>query len=95
MSDSLRLQRKIRKRLCQQMPDLSSPQRGNLAWMMSGLHLAQHVHLSRIAERRVGAASLTSKTKQVRRLLANEAVDPQALQAPLARRLLQAATSAS
>ena len=75
------------------MPDLSSPQRGNLAWMMSGLHLAQHVHLSRIAERRVGAASLTSKTKQVRRLLANEAIDPQALQAPLARRLLQTATA--
>ena len=57
------------------MPDLSSPQRGNLAWLMSGLHLAQHVHLSKIAERRVGAASLTGKTKQVRRLLANEAVD--------------------
>ena len=57
------------------MPDLSSPQRGNLAWLMSGLHEAEHVHLSKIAERRVGAASLTGKTKQVRRLLANEAVD--------------------
>ena len=57
------------------MPDLTSPQRGNLAWLMSGLHLAQHVHLSKIAGYRLGAASLTSKTKRVRRLLANEAVD--------------------
>jgi len=73
------------------MPDLTSPQRGNLAWLMSGLHLAQHVHLSKIAERRVGAASLTSKTKQVRRLLANEAIDPQGLQKPLAGRLLRSA----
>ena len=63
MSDSLRLQRKIRKRLCQRMPDLGSPQRGNLAWMMSGLHLAQHVHLSKIAERRVGAAPRWSRAR--------------------------------
>ena len=91
MSDSLRLQRKIRKRLCQQMPELSSPQRSNLAWMMSGLHLAEHVHLSKIAERRVGVASLSSKTRQLRRLLANEAIDPQVLQEPLASRLLKSA----
>jgi hypothetical protein len=75
------------------MPNLSSPQRGNLAWLMSGLHEAEHVHLSKIAERRVGPASLESKTKQVRRLLKNEAIDPQALQAPLARQLLQTAAA--
>jgi hypothetical protein len=73
------------------MPDLSSPQRGNLAWMMSGLHLAQHVHLSKIAGYRLGAASLESKTRQLRRLLANEAIDPQGLQKPLAGRLLRSA----
>ena len=93
MSDSLRLQRKIRKRLRQQMPGLSSPQRGNLAWLMGGLHEAEHVHLSKIAACRIGAASLTSKTKQLRRLLANEAIDPQRLQAPLAGRLLRAAAA--
>jgi len=91
MSDSLRLQRKIRKTLCQQMPNLSCPQRGNLAWMMGGLHQAEHVHLSKIADRRVGPASLASKTRQLRRLLANEAIDPQALQAPLVQELLRTA----
>jgi hypothetical protein len=75
------------------MPDLSSPQRDNLAWLMSGLHEAEHVHLSKIAERRVGSASLESKTKQVRRLLKNEAIDTQALQKPLAGRLLRAAAA--
>lgn len=93
MSDSLRLQRKIRKTLRQQMPDLTSPQRGNLAWMMSGLHQAEHVHLSKIADRRVGSASLSSKTRQLRRLLANEAIDAQGLQEPLAERLLRAAAA--
>ena len=91
MSDSLHLQRKIRKRLCQHMPELSSPQRGNLAWMMSGLHQAEHVHLSKIADYRMGTARLESKTRQLRRLLANEAVDPQRLQRPLAKRLLKRA----
>ena len=91
MIDSLRLQRKVRKRLCQQMPDLSRPQGDNLAWMMSGLHLGQHVHLSKIAQHRVGSADLDSKTKQVRRLLKNnEAIEPQVLQEPLAEQLLRA-----
>jgi hypothetical protein len=73
------------------MPELSSPQRGNLAWMMSGLHEAEHVHLSKIADYRVGTAHLESKTRQLRRLLANEAIDPQRLQRPLAKRLLKTA----
>jgi hypothetical protein len=73
------------------MPNLSSPQRGNLAWMMSGLHQAEHVHLSKIADYRLGAASLESKTRQLRRLLANEAIDSKGLQKPLAGRLLRSA----
>ena len=62
---------------------------------MSGLHLGEHVHLSRIAEHRVGPADLDSKTntKQVRRLLKNEAIEPQALQRPLAEQLLGTAAA--
>lgn len=91
MSDSLRLQRKMRKRLYQHLPELSNPQRGNLAWLMTGLHEAEHVHLSKVAGYRVGAATLESKTRQVRRLVANEAIDPQQCYEPLARQLLQSA----
>ena len=74
------------------MPEFSSSQRGNLAWMMSGLHQAQHVHLSKIADYRTGSASLDSKTRQLRRLLANEAIDAQALQEPLTEQLLACAS---
>jgi hypothetical protein len=94
MSDSLRLQRKMHKTLCQHVPDrLSRPQRRNLAWMMAGLHQARHVHLSRIADYRVGSATLDSKTRQLRRLLANDGIDPQRCYEPLARQLLAAAAA--
>jgi hypothetical protein len=81
--------------LCQHLPqELNKPQRDNLSWVIAGLHEAEHVHLSKkIASKRVGAAQLESKTKQVRRFLANEAVNPQRCYAPAAKLLLRAAVS--
>jgi len=81
MTSSLRLQCKMHQTLCQHLPqELNKPQRDNLSWVIAGLHEAEHVHLSKkIASERVGAAQLESKTKQVRRFLANEATGPAAL----------------
>jgi len=91
---SLRLYRRIRDRLSEFHPTLHRYRLANLAWLMTGIHEAQHVHLSKVADYRPGQASLTSKTRQFRRFLANEAVDPMTLYRPMARQLLEAAAAA-
>lgn len=91
---SLRLHHRIRNRLSEFLPDLHRYRLDNLAWLMTGLHEAQHVHLSKVADYRVGEASLESKTRQFRRFLANKAVEPMTLYRPMARQLLEEAAAA-
>lgn len=86
---SLRLYHRIENRLAVFLPDLNRYRRDNLAWLMTGIHEAQHVHLAKIADYRPGEASLTSKTRQLRRFLANNAVEPMTLYRPMARQLLE------
>lgn len=54
---------------------------------------AEHVYLTEIAAYRLGRAKLASKTRQLRRFVANEAIDVWACYAPIARRVLQAAAA--
>ncbi|WP_259219835.1 transposase [Salinibacter ruber] len=78
--------------LCQHLPEeLSKPQRRNLSWVIAGLHQAGHVHFSKVASKRVGSATLESKTRQVRRFFSNEQVDPQCCYEPVAELLLKQA----
>lgn len=65
--------------------------RRNLGRLVSGLYQAQHVHLSRVADALPGRARQPSKTRRLRRLLANEAIDPKRIYRPVAQRLLRRA----
>jgi len=95
MMDGLRTQRKMHRTLCQHLPEeLSKPQRRNLSWVITGLHQAEHVHFSKIAAKRVGSATLESKTRQVRRFFSNEHVNPQCCYRPVAELLLKQAIAA-
>lgn len=68
--------------------------RRNLARLVSGLYQARHVHLSKVAAGLAGPAQQTSKTRRLRRFLANDQVDPDRSYRPVARQLLcQAAES--
>ena len=96
MTGNLRIQRKMHQTLCQHLPEeLSKPQRRNLSSVIAGLHQAKHVHLSQIASKRVGSATLESKTKQVQRFFSNEQVDPQRCYEPVADFLLKQAAPSS
>jgi len=44
--------------------------------MITGLHLAEHVHLSKVAGRIAGTAQPESKTRHLRRFLGNEDREP-------------------
>ena len=91
MSSSLHLFRRIDNTLSEFLPHLHHYRRHNLAWMITGIHSAQHVHLSKIADHRTGGATLESKIMQLRRFLSNEAVEPGGYYFPVARNLLERA----
>lgn len=91
MSSSLPLHRRIKSTLNEFLPDLHRYRRSNLAAMIVGIHKAQHVHLSKIADHRPGGASLSSKIMQLRRFLQNENVEPGTYYRPMARHLLEQA----
>jgi hypothetical protein len=92
MTDGLRMQRRMHQTLCQHLPEeLSKPQRRNLSWVIAGLHQAGHACFSKVASKRVGSATLESKTRQVRRFFSNEQVDPQCCYKPVAELLLKQA----
>lgn len=91
MSSSLHLCRRIEHTLSEFLPDLHRYRRSNLAAMICGIHQAQHVHLSKIADYRPGAASLESKIMRLRRFIRNEAVEPSRYYRPMARQLLEQA----
>ena len=83
MSNSLRIQRKMESTLSQLLPDTLATRRRALAQMITGLHLAEHVHLSKVAGRIAGTAQLESKTRHLRRFLGNEDVDPERFYSPV------------
>ena len=60
--------------------------------MITGLHLAEHVHLSKVAGRIAGTAQLESKTRHLRRFLGNEDVDPERFYSPVRDRVIKWAT---
>lgn len=91
MRNSLHLHHRIATTLDEFLPDLHRYRRDNLAWMIVGIHKAQHVHLAKIADHRCGSATLNSKTMQFRRFLMNEAVEPGLYYRPMARDLLEQA----
>ena len=95
MSSSLPLQRTIAKTLSQRLPNQRKTRRRALAEMIAGLHRAQHVHLSRIADYIPGRAQLDSKTRRMRRFLDNDAVDPHRYYAPVRQLLIQAAAQSN
>lgn len=91
MSNSLRIQRKMQSTLSQLLPDALATRRRALAQMITGLHLAEHVHLSKVAGRIAGTAQLESKTRHLRRFLGNEEVDPDRFYSPVRERLIELA----
>ena len=95
MSSSLQLQRTIHKTLSQRLSDRRKSRRCALAQMITGLHLGQHVLLSRIADYIPGRAQLNSKTRRLRRFLDNAAVDPYRYYEPVRHLLVQAATQSN
>ncbi len=92
MTDGPHLQHRIAQQIKQYLPDLSRRRFENLTWLMTGIHLSRHVHLSKIAAWRSGRARLPSKVRQLRRFLASETFDPWPLYRPLARLLLETAS---
>lgn len=91
MSNSLRLQHKMESTLSQLLPETLATRRRALAQMITGLHLAEHVHLSKVAGRISGTAQLESKTRHLRRFLGNEDVDPERFYSPVRDRLIELA----
>lgn len=91
MRNSLRLQHRIETLLNQTLPAMRKTRHQNLARLVTGIYRAEHVHLSDVASELAGPAQQTSKTRRLRRFLANEAVTPDRWYRPVARRLLREA----
>jgi len=91
MSNSLRLQHKMESKLSQLLPETLATRRRALAQMITGMHLAEHVHLSKVAGRIFGTAQLESKTRHLRRFLGNEDIDPERFYSPVRDRLIDLA----
>jgi len=96
MSNSPRLQHGIKRLLTQTLPNLRLTRRRNLARLVCGLYRARHVHLEKVADEVAdevaGPAQQTSKTRRLRRFLANEAVEANRWYRPVARRLCRRAS---
>jgi len=84
MSNSLLLKDKMDELIGQHLPPLWETRRQNLARLTAGLYRAEHVHLSAVADEIPGSAKQTSKTRRLRRFLANEDVDPDRWYRPVA-----------
>jgi hypothetical protein len=88
MSNSLRLYRTVSDVIVQTMSHLCDTQRENLSWLIAGMFLARHVQLAKVAGRRPGRAQQTSKARQLRRWLANGAIDVRCCYRPFAASVL-------
>jgi hypothetical protein len=62
----------------------------NLVWLIVGIYLSRSVHLSKVAGKIPGMATLLSKTRRMSRFLNNPAVDVREWYKPVARDLLAA-----
>jgi hypothetical protein len=91
MGNSLRIYRTIMEIIRQLLDDIRVTRQRNLGWMVTGLVMAEHVHLAEIAAHKPGTAKLGSVVKTFRRFLSNDAVDVHGWYAPIARKILQAA----
>jgi hypothetical protein len=91
MSNSLNLEDKMDELIEQRLPPLRKTRRRNLALLTAELYRAGHVHLSAVADEIPGSAKQSSKTRRLRRFLANEEVDPSRWYSPVAKQLLQQA----
>lgn len=91
MTNSLRLYHNVHHWITQHLPVLRKPTRATLGWLMTGLCLSRHVHLSKIASHRPGRVTLCSRIRQLRRWLANSAVEVRSLYAAVTRRLVRRA----
>jgi hypothetical protein len=60
----------------------------NFSWLMVGLYKSRSVHLSKVAEKIPGVAYLPSKTRRLRRLMNNPAIQVRAWYAPLAKSII-------
>jgi hypothetical protein len=91
MSNSLLLKDRMEELIEQHLPSLRKTRRRNLARLTAGLYRAEHVHLSSIADELSGSVQQSSKTRRLRRFLANEGVDPDRWYRPVAKQLLREA----
>lgn len=91
MSNSLCLKDKMDELIEQHLPPLRKTRRRNLAHLTAGLYRAEHACLSAVADEIPGSAKQSSKTRRLRRFLANEDVDPDRWYLPVAKQLLRQA----
>lgn len=89
MSNRPPIQRKIESTFSQLLPETLVTRRRALVQMITGLHLAKHVRLSKVTGRIAGTAQLKSKTRHLRRFLGNENVDPERFYSPVRDRLIE------
>ena len=91
MSNSPLLQDKMDELIEQHLPPLRKTRRRNLALFTAGLYRAGHVHLSAVADQIPGCTKQSSKTRRLRRFLANEEVTPGRWYRPVVKQLLRQA----
>ena len=93
MSNRLRMYHIIFRSVCKVLDTLRVTRQRNLARMVTGIYLGQHVHLSKIANHLRGASQLTSKVKRLRRFVANKMVDVRANYTLYAQTVIEAAAA--
>ena len=77
------------KMLRELRPDERVTRIRTFSWLMVGLYESRSVHLSKVAEKIPGRASLPSLTRRVRRLLDNPAIQVRDWYEPLAKSIVQ------
>lgn len=90
MRNNLRLYHKVRRQICQWLPQERVTRQRNLALLVVGLYLAGSVHLSHIVREWHVAGRQESLVNRLRRFLKNKAVSPSGYFEPLVTTLLQA-----
>jgi hypothetical protein len=91
MSNNPCLEDKVDELIEQHLPPFRKTRRRNLAHLTAGLYRVEHACLSAVADEIPGSAKQSSKTRRLRRFLANEDVDPDRWYLPGAKQLLRQA----
>jgi hypothetical protein len=87
MSNSLRMYRIIFRSVCKMLDTLRVTRQRNLARLITGIYLGQHVHLSKIANHVFGASQLTSKVNACDDLWPTKRSTLELIMHPMPRRL--------